>query len=147
DLSARRFAEYLSLGQVPPAGEIPADAWSPPTDEIAEAVVPDAERAVDPDPEDDAKAAASEPVRDGVMAGSLRAPWRWEELLVESAFIGHLDRWERRLRGLAEEYRRKMDELESDEPESPRIPALRRDREQLDHLRAFALPLVREMAD
>ena len=66
---------------------------------------------------------------------------------MESAVIGHLDRWERRLRGLAEEYRRKIDELQSDEPESPRIPALRRDREQLEHLRAFALPLVREMAD
>ncbi len=147
DLSARRFAEYLSLGQVPPAGAPAADAWSPPTDEIAEAIVPAADRAVDRDPEEEAHAAASEPARDGVMAGSLRAPWRWEELLVESAVIGHRDRWERRLRGLAEEYRRKMEELESDEPESPRIPALRRDREQLDHLRAFALPLVRHMAD
>jgi ATP-dependent helicase/nuclease subunit B len=146
DLSARRFAEYLSLGQVPRAGEAPADAWSPPNDEIAEAAVPDADRTVDREPEDEARAAAGEPARDGVMAGSLRAPWRWEELLVESAVIGHLDRWERRLRGLAEEYRRKMEELESDEPESPRIPALRRDREQLDHLRAFALPLVKEMA-
>lgn len=147
NLSARRFAEYLSLGQVPPAGEPPADPWSPPTDDIAEAIIPALDRSGDLDPEDEAKAAASEPARDGVMAGSLRAPWRWEELLVESAVIGHLDRWERRLRGLAEEYRRKMEELESDEPESPRIPALRRDREQLDHLRAFALPLVREIAD
>jgi hypothetical protein len=146
DLSARRFAEYLSLGQVPPADASPADAWSPPTDEIAEAVVPEADRAADREPEEEARAAASEPARDGVIAGSLRAPWRWEELLVESAVIGHLGRWERRLRGLAEEYRRKMEELESDEPESPRIPALRRDREQLDHLRGFALPLVREMA-
>jgi CRISPR/Cas system-associated exonuclease Cas4 (RecB family) len=147
DLSARRFAEYLSLGQVPPSGAPAADPWSPPTDEIAEAIVPAADRAADRDPEEEARAAASEPPRDGVMAGSLRAPWRWEELLVESAVIGHRDRWERRLRGLAEEYRRKMEELESDEPESPRIPALRRDREQLDHLRAFALPLVRHMAD
>jgi ATP-dependent helicase/nuclease subunit B len=108
--------------------------------------VPDLDRSGDHDPEEEARAAAREPARDGVMAGSLRAPWRWEELLVESAVIGHLDRWERRLRGLAEEYRRKIEELASDEPESPRIPALRRDREQLDHLRRFALPLVREMA-
>jgi hypothetical protein len=146
-LSARRFAEYLSLGQVPRAGDIPADAWSPPTDEIVEALVPDVDRSADRDPEEEARAAATEPARDGVMAGSLRAPWRWEELLVESAVIGHLDRWERRLRGLAEEYRRRLEELESDEPESPRIPALRRDREQLDHLRLFALPLVRDMAE
>jgi CRISPR/Cas system-associated exonuclease Cas4 (RecB family) len=145
DLSARRFAEYLSLGQVP-ATEAPGDAWSAPADEVAEAIVPVAARATDHEPEEEAAVAATEPTRDGVMGGSLRAPWRWEELLVESAVIGHLDRWERRLRGLAEEYRRKMEELEADEPESARIPAIRRDREQLEHLRAFALPLVREMA-
>lgn len=144
-LSARRFAEYLSLGQVPP-GAAADDVWSPPTDEVAEAIVPRNDDQGDPDPEDDARHAAAEPERDGVVAGSLRAPWRWEELLVESAVIGHLDRWERRLRGLAEEYRRKLEELESDEPESPRILAIERDRTQLDHLRAFALPLVRELA-
>ena len=148
ELSARRFAEYLSLGQVPTAAPHAADAsWSSPSDEITQSLVPDAERPADSDPEHDATAAAREPSRGGVVAGSLRAPWRWEELLVESAVIGHLDRWERRLRGLAEEYRRKIDELQSDEPESPRIPALQRDREQLDHLRTFALPLVREMAE
>jgi hypothetical protein len=148
ELSARRFAEYLSLGQVPSSAPHAADAsWSSPADEITQSLVPETERAADSDPEHDAQTAAREPVRPDVVAGSLRAPWRWEELLVESAVIGHLDRWERRLRGLAEEYRRKIDELQSDEPESPRIPALRRDREQLEHLRAFALPLVREMAD
>jgi ATP-dependent helicase/nuclease subunit B len=147
ELSARRFAEYLSLGQVPSAATPDVDGWTAPTDEIAEAIVPIAERAADRDPEDDARAAADEPPRNDVVAGSLRAPWRWEELLVESAVIGQLDRWERRLRGLTEEYRRRLEELESDEPESPRIPALRRDREQLAHLRAFALPLVRVMAE
>jgi CRISPR/Cas system-associated exonuclease Cas4 (RecB family) len=147
DLSARRFAEYLSLGQVPGADVTGGDTWSPPTDESVEAIVRDSDRVGDREPEEEAHAAAVEPVRDGVVGGSLRAPWRWEELLVESAVIGHLDRWERRLRGLAEEYRRKLEELESDEPESPRIPALRRDREQLDHLRSYALPLIREMAE
>jgi hypothetical protein len=148
DLSARRFAEYLSLGQVPsaasPAGDL---SWPSPSDEITQALVRDADRPADSDPEEEASAAAREPARADVVAGSLRAPWRWEELLVESAVIGHLDRWERRLRGLAEEYLRRIGELQSDEPESPRIPALQRDREQLDHLRAFALPLVREMAE
>ena len=79
-------------------------------------------------------------------AGSLRAPWRWEELLVESAVMHGADRWERRLKGLREEYRLRLDELVSDEPESPRIPAIERDIEQLDHLREFALPIVTEMA-
>ncbi len=41
----------------------------------------------DPDPEDEARQAASEPERRGVVGGTLRAPWRWEELLVESAVI------------------------------------------------------------
>ena len=147
NLSARRFAEYLSLGQVPAAESARIETWSAPTDEIAEAIVPADARASDGEPEDEARVAAREAPRRGVVAGSLRAPWRWEELLVESAVIGHLDRWERRLRGLSEEYRRRVEELESDEPESPRIPALRRDREQLEHLREFALPLVREMGD
>lgn len=146
DLSARRFAEYLSLGQVPSTGQA-VETWSAPTDEIVEAVVPEPERTEDPEPEDDARAAAGERERDGVAAGTLRAPWRWEELLVESAVIGHRDRWERRLSGLREEYRLKLAELESDEPESPRIPAIRRDIDQLDHLRRFALPVVAEMAE
>jgi hypothetical protein len=148
ELSARRFAEYLSLGQVPASAPHTADgSWSSPSDEITQSLVPERERPADSEPEHDAMASAREPAREDVVAGSLRAPWRWEELLVESAVIGHLERWERRLRGLAEEYRRRIDELQSDEPESPRIPALERDRQQLDHLRAFALPLVREMAE
>jgi ATP-dependent helicase/nuclease subunit B len=146
DLSARRFAEYLSLGQVPAGSQTDEEHWSPPADDVTSSIVPAVDRPADREPHLEAEAAAREPMRDGIHAGSLRAPWRWEELLVESAVIGQHERWERRLRGLAEEYRRKIDELQSDEPESPRIPALRRDREQLDHLQAFALPLVREMA-
>ncbi len=146
DLSARRFAEYLSLGQVPAEGEA-TTTWSPPVEEFSESVVPEGERVEDPEPEAEARRAAEDGERDGRLAGTLRAPWRWEELLVESAVIGHRDRWERRLNGLGAEYRRKLDELRSDEPESPRIVAIERDLEQLDHLRAFALPLVAEMAD
>ena len=39
-----------------------------------------------------------------VVAGTLRAPWKWESLLVESAVIGGSERWARRLDGLAEQY-------------------------------------------
>ena len=63
-------------------------------------VVPATERTEDREPEDEARVAAREEPRGSVVAGTLRAPWRWEELLVESAVIGHLDRWERRLKGL-----------------------------------------------
>lgn len=146
NLSARRFAEYLSLGQVPPGAEPVADSWSAPSDEITESVVPPDNRAADSDPEEEAREAAAEPERRGVVGGSLRAPWRWEELLVESAVMHGADRWERRLKGLREEYRLRLDELVSDEPESPRISAIERDIEQLDHLREFALPIVTEMA-
>ena len=147
NLSARRFAEYLSLGQVPPGAEPVSDSWSAPTDEIAESVVPPDDRSTDSDPEDEARQAASEPERRGVVGGTLRAPWRWEELLVESAVMHGVDRWDRRLKGLREEYRMRLDELSSDEPESPRIPAIERDIEQLDHLREFALPVIQEMAE
>jgi ATP-dependent helicase/nuclease subunit B len=146
DLSARRFAEYLSLGQVPSEEQAPAESWSTPVDEVVESVVPVTERPEDPDPEEDARRAAQEDASGRVLAGTLRAPWRWEELLVESAVIGHFDRWERRLNGLRHEYQQKLQEIASDEPESPRIIAIRRDLDQLDHLRAFALPIVREMA-
>ncbi len=146
DLSARRFAEYLSLGQVPTGDEAEAEPFTTPVDEVTEAVVRASELSLDTDPEDDARSAAEEREKDGVVAGTLRAPWRWEELLVESAVIGRLDRWERRLHGLRQEFRLRLDELESDEPESARIPAIRRDLEQLDHLSRFALPIVREVA-
>ena len=40
---------------------------------------------------------------DAVVAGSLRAPWKWETLIVESAVIGgDPARWHRRLAGLAQ---------------------------------------------
>src|SRR6185295_19363009 len=48
---------------------------------------------------------------DAVLAGSLRAPWKWETLIVESAVIGgDPARWHRRLAGLAREYRLKIQE-------------------------------------
>lgn len=146
DLSARRFAEYLSLAQVPPENATPGDTWTTPVDEVVESIVPETERTEDQSPEVEVRRAASEDARGAVVAGTLRAPWRWEELLVESAVIGGIDRWQRRLRGLRAEYARKLDELASDEPESPRIIAIQRDVDQLDHLATFALPIVGEMA-
>jgi hypothetical protein len=41
----------------------------------------------------------------------LRAPRRWERLLVEAAVIGGRDRWRRRIDGLSNELRRKLAEL------------------------------------
>src|SRR6185295_15039909 len=89
---------------------------------------------------------------DAVVAGTLRSPWRWEELIVESAVVGGRTRadggarWRRRLDGLAADYKLRIDELKRDEPESARIQRYERDLKNLRHLRAFALPIVDEMA-
>jgi hypothetical protein len=181
-LSARRFAEYLSLGQVPidavradEAGATRADAaarpavpqkaatrparrprassatpqqaafdWSPPTDDVSSGLVPQDDRAEDPSPEEEAP---SPDERDGdrIVAGSLRAPWRWEELLVEAYVIQGLDRWKGRLKGLANEYDLRLRELRDEDEDSPRIAAIERDREELRNLDSFALPIVTEL--
>jgi hypothetical protein len=148
-LSARRFAEYLSLGQVPSAAlrsdpastEPAADAWSPPTDDLASGLVRADDRAEDPEP---AAEAPSPSERDGsrIVAGTLRAPWRWEELLVEAYVIQGLDRWQRRLKGLAHEYDLRLRELRDEDEDSPRVAAVMRDREELAHLAEFAIPVV-----
>ena len=80
------------------------------------------------------------------VAGTLRAPWRWEDLIIEALVIDRLDRWKNRLAGLAHEYERKLHEAESDDPGSSRSHAFRRDMEQLGALRAFAIPVLEEMA-
>ena len=81
------------------------------------------------------------------MSGTLRAPWKWESLLVESAVIGGSERWARRLNGLAEQYRLQIRELTEEEPDSSRIPHFERELQNLEHLRAFALPLVETISE
>ena len=56
ELSARRFAEYVSLGQVPLTDASDADLWSPPAEEVIEAVLPLEDRAEDVQPEEEAAA-------------------------------------------------------------------------------------------
>ena len=156
-LSARRFSEYLSLGQVPrlgAAGAPPGDRgrWVPP-DSAAE-VVPApaqlsfldvlAESGAAGAPRDAAPADSDD---EPVLAGTLRTPSRWERLLVESAVVGGGgDRWERRLDGLGHELELKLAELRTEEPDSPRVTGLERDLANLDHLRRFALPIVDQLA-
>ena len=82
----------------------------------------------------------------------VRAPWRWESLLVDAAVAseagptGRAARWHRRLGGLRAELELRLSELQSDEPESGRVAAVTRDLEALDDLSRFALPLVDELA-
>jgi hypothetical protein len=149
-LSARRFAEYLSLGQVPPldaSGAPPAApaAWTAPDDETLGPAVEMLPGPAASPPEGDT---SPEPDADDrpVVDGTLRAPWRWEQLLVESAVIGGRDRWARRLAGLEAEYRARLARLREDEPDSPRALGIERDLKNLEHLRRFALPLVDRLA-
>jgi CRISPR/Cas system-associated exonuclease Cas4 (RecB family) len=81
-----------------------------------------------------------------VLEGSLRAPWKWERLLVESSVIGGRDRWSRRLAGLGAEMRIRIAELRQEEPESPRAAGLERDAANLEHLQRFALPVIERLA-
>jgi ATP-dependent helicase/nuclease subunit B len=136
-LSARRFDEYLSLGQVP-AITPSLSEFALPADELTQSMLgqQNAENPENPEnletPDDEA----------AIVAGSLRAPWKWEELIVESAVIGGRDRWRRRLDGLRHDYRTRIEALRTEEPESPRIRRYQRDLRNLEHLRAFALPIV-----
>jgi hypothetical protein len=145
--SARRFAEYLSLAQVPALtgkGTPPAnrEVWAPATDET----IPSAPSVETPTEAE----SVSEPDQDSdagpVVAGTLRTPRKWEELLVEAAVVGGRDRWARRLDGLAAEFRLKIVSLQKIEPESPRLIAVERQLANLGHLRRFVLPIIEELA-
>ncbi len=167
-LSARRFDEYLSLGQVPRLGEAAANDAAlasplPPRDEIygelGDPSLVDASGATDtPETVDsDVFPAAGEPGADGdddaIVLGTLRAPWKWEELIVESAVIAGRDRtdgaarWRRRLRGLRGEFEKKLAEVRREDPDSGRARHLRRDLANLAHLEAFALPVIDLLAE
>src|SRR5277367_6885057 len=83
DLSARRFAEYLSLAQVPDADRQRDDqpAVSPDAELAPISLESDLEIERSATPVDDGN--ASDPVP--VIDGTTRAPWRWERLLVDAA--------------------------------------------------------------
>jgi CRISPR/Cas system-associated exonuclease Cas4 (RecB family) len=132
-LSASRFAEYLSLGQVPEGVQDPPSVL--PVDEVFGLNV-----------ETDAGGDDAEET-DGV-AQTLPAPWRWEKLLVEAAVIGRdAERWRRRLAGKSAELDLQIREASrQDGRDSGRVESLRRTLAQLEHLSAFALPVIEELS-
>src|SRR5205814_8470738 len=99
------------------------------------------------DPESAVPPAGPDADEDAIVAGTLRSPWKWEELIVESAVVGGRTRedgkarWRRRPDGLAEDYRLRIAELAREEPESARLVRFQRDLANLTHLRRFALPI------
>jgi hypothetical protein len=108
--SASRFAEYLSLGQVPGLDASRAPGWVAAEDELlspAEGVNP-------------ADSAVTDPVTSGEdEAPAPRAPLIWEKLLVDAAVIGGRDRWQRRLRGLEREFELRLKTVERDDRSAP----------------------------
>lgn len=143
-LSARRFAEYVSLAQVPDPADADEsrteDRWTPPQHDL----IPAISEALEEEQVREDGPLPVEPEAAAIVDGTLRAPWRWERLLVESSVIGGEDRWERRSAGLERELRLRRDELR-DEDEN-RAAALDRDIRDLTHLREFALPLIKLLA-
>ena len=166
-LSARRFAEYLSFGEVPeldPSGAPPSDAavWVGPMDEtygaastVSREALEGAEGQLALDFASNGGSAGGGAVGPGgsyhddpdspLLGGTLRTPWKWEEYLVEAAVIQGRDRWTRRLRGYEGEIRLKLAELRSEEPESPRILRLETDLRRLQHFERFALPVIDDL--
>jgi CRISPR/Cas system-associated exonuclease Cas4 (RecB family) len=146
-LSAIRFAEYLSLGQVPSEDEAARSAeTSLPADDAVAGFAH-----VEPPPDESEGDEAAPPAADSdeqpVVAGALRAPWRWEKLIVDSAVIGgDPERWRRRLKGLRGEYEEQLREAQREDPDSARAGQLERDIANLSHLAGFALPIVDTLA-
>ena len=148
-LSARRFAEYLSFGQVPdpdPDGAPPSDRpeWTPAAEEVLATAAPLRAQQTSLFEEPEVQPPPGPPDADErpVLAGTLRAPWKWEELLVEAAVIGGRSRWERRLRGLRRELELKRDTLRVQERDPGPLAGVERDLTQLGHLERFALPVI-----
>lgn len=138
-LSATRFAEYLSFGQVPDraADGGPPDAgaaWTGPRDDAFGAAAEQAEAAAPTAPDDVAPEYA------------LSAPWKWEELLIDAAVIGGAQRWARRLDGLAHQLELERAELRGEEPDAARLDAIEGELRSLDELRRFALPVIEQLA-
>jgi CRISPR/Cas system-associated exonuclease Cas4 (RecB family) len=140
-LSASRFAEYLSFAQVPTASETAEPGWAASQDEAFGRIQSVADLAA----ESAATGGGSSP---SVLEGTLRAPWRWEALLVDAAVIGRdATRWKRRLEGKHRELERQIREAKRDDGgDEARIAGLRQVQQQLEYLKAFALPTVEEMA-
>jgi CRISPR/Cas system-associated exonuclease Cas4 (RecB family) len=125
--TATRFAEYLSLDQVPRL-----DAQGAPPRPLRRFVAAD----------DELIAAVEGPVEEEPREQPqvFAAPAQWEKMLVDAAVVGGYERWQRRLRGLENELRQKLTEVHrEDDPSRVRIE---KQLAQLGNLERFALPLI-----
>jgi RecB family exonuclease len=144
-LSARRFAEYLSLSQVPVATDEGAPPEASPREERW--VAPDQELVSRPLAEALTEEAAlngtaTETASDSspVIGGQLRAPQRWERLIIDAAVIGGRERWYRRVDGLANQLRLQILELRQEN--EAKATVLERTLQDLKAFAAYALPII-----
>jgi CRISPR/Cas system-associated exonuclease Cas4 (RecB family) len=159
-LSARRFAEYLSLGEVPDGGEggappvaTPrADRVAAPDDETLHALLgasaaleQTAEASTAPHVAATPPPVAEEDRAAALSHGTLRTPRHWERLLVEAAVIGQADRWRRRLDGHAAKLAGDVEAYEKKD-ETALAEVSKRELHAVEALRRFALPLVDDLA-
>lgn len=133
-LSASRFAEYVSLGEVP--REEVREAWAPPDPVEAE---------LEPALDDEDDTPDEEPLDPDapVVGGTLRAPLYWEKLLIDAAVIGGLHRWQRRLDALEKKL---VIQRHAPDLEERKAAAIDRNLEALASLRRFALPILEQLA-
>ena len=146
NLSARRFAEYLSLSHPdakpdgsPPEAAPASERWVAPDQELIPRAI--AEALGEESSPHSIPATAGDPDKDPVIAGQLRAPRRWERLLVEAAVIGGRERWRTRINGLAQELRNRFAEIEGENEAKAAI--VQRDLEDLRAFADYALPLIK----
>jgi len=146
-LSASRFAEYLSLGQVPELGkenEVEL-LWEPPANDLVPVSETDESSASNRTQKSKSLPLFDEPDRQNVIEGALRAPSQWEKLLVESAVIGGKDRWERRLKGLENELKLRLEEVSPEE--EAQVESIKKQLRDLTSLSQYALPLIKRLAE
>ncbi len=147
-LSARRFAEYLSLAQVPrPEERTRKTPFVPPEEDVFPFAVSEADAETTPaDAAAPAPEAADADDR-AVLEGAIREPWRWESLIVESSVIGgDAERWRRRLRGLEQQYEIQWAAEWNNEPDSPKAAFIKRQHQNVRGLAEFALPVIETLA-
>jgi CRISPR/Cas system-associated exonuclease Cas4 (RecB family) len=129
-LSASRFAEYLSFGQVP-SGHRQESEWVGPNDPALTGRADLRDESV-----------LAPPIRARADAPAPPAPAAWEKLLVDAAVVGGRARWTRRLAGLEREFELKLSAKKDDETYRQYLTT------QLDRLRSlsqFALPLIERL--
>ncbi|HEY9501013.1 MAG TPA: PD-(D/E)XK nuclease family protein, partial [Pyrinomonadaceae bacterium] len=119
--------------------------WEPPANDLVPVSETDESSASNPTQKSKLLPLFDEPGRQDVIEGALRAPSQWEKLLVESAVIGGKDRWARRLKGLENELKLRLEEVSPEE--EAQVESIKKQLRDLTSLSQYALPLIKRLAE